>query len=275
MGVDFPDSGREWMSRYRAVCTTYSIYWIGLMSAAIYGPLLIFRAAPYISVPVTFAWAGTTVSSFLAGSSSKTGKGKDEKPTISWWQALAKVGPPIFVAGLLILIATVEHVLLAHFGAGLSLTAISNNYWHSLDPRPLSSGQNWIGLELKVLLGLAGAGLLLAWRVDINEFSMHHFYKNRLVRCYLGASHQKRSANPFTGFDEADDLPLSRLKASKRPDGPDGREEKNIAEPDTEIPYEGPYPLINATLNLATGKQLAFQERKAASFLFSPCFLRV
>ena len=29
-------------------------------------------------------------------------------------------------------------------------------------------------------------------RININEFSLHHFYKNRLVRCYLGASKSRR-----------------------------------------------------------------------------------
>lgn len=43
MGVDFPDPGREWLSRFRAVCSVYATYWIALMSAAIYGPLLILK----------------------------------------------------------------------------------------------------------------------------------------------------------------------------------------------------------------------------------------
>ena len=38
---------------------------------------------------------------------------------------------------------------------------------------------------------------------------MHHFYKNRLVRCYLGATRWMpgmRSPEPFTRFDFNDDL---------------------------------------------------------------------
>jgi len=34
--------------------------------------------------------------------------------------------------------------------------------------------------------------------------------------------------------------------------------------------YFGPYPLVNATLNLTRGSELAWQERKASSFLFAP-----
>src|SRR5207253_165927 len=37
-------------------------------------------------------------------------------------------------------------------------------------------------------------------------------------------------------------------------------------------PYLGPFALVNATLNLNAGSELAKQERKAASFAFSPTF---
>ena len=64
-----------------------------------------------------------------------------------------------------------------------------------------------VGLSFLVALALMW---LLTWRVDVNEFSMHHFYKNRLVRAYLGASRRRtdRRPNAFTGFDLADDLKL-------------------------------------------------------------------
>ena len=37
---------------------------------------------------------------------------------------------------------------------------------------------------LAVIGVLSAIATLLAWKVDINEFSMHHFYRNRLIRCY-------------------------------------------------------------------------------------------
>ena len=40
------------------------------------------------------------------------------------------------------------------------------------------------------------------WRVDVNEFSLHGFYRNRLARCYLGGTNPKRTPDPFTGFDD-------------------------------------------------------------------------
>jgi hypothetical protein len=97
---------------------------------------------------------------------------------------------------------------------------------------------------------LALIGLMLGFSVDINQFSMHNFYRNRLVRCYLGAVRVRaRSADPFINFDPRDDQPLAGL-----------------------APQTGaglPYLLVNAALNLSS-PELGQQERKAASFVLSP-----
>ena len=74
---------------------------------------------------------------------------------------------------------------------------------------------------------------------------MHYFYKNRLIRCYLGAARKQRQADRFTGFDPNDDIQLSEV--TRRP-----------------------YPIVNACLNLVHGKRLAWQERKATSFVLTP-----
>jgi hypothetical protein len=111
-------------------------------------------------------------------------------------------------------------------------------------------------LKLLIALGACLALLVLAaWRVDVNLFSLHALYGNRLTRCYLGASHSGRKPDPFIGFDPRDDLLLAALEIPPH------------AEADE---YDGPYLLANATLNLVGGSELAWQERKAEPFLFSP-----
>jgi hypothetical protein len=100
----------------------------------------------------------------------------------------------------------------------------------------------------------------MARAVDVNEFSMHHFYRNRLIRTYLGASNL-RNPNRLTGFDAEDDL----LLASLRPECEPGVRKRGAT-------YTGPYPIFNAALNLVHGDRLSRQERKAASFIFSPRF---
>lgn len=117
----------------------------------------------------------------------------------------------------------------------------------------------YISMPAIALLGLFGIVMLFAARVDINKFSLHNMYKNRLVRCYLGASNQaSRNEQPFTGLDDADDLPLSALGGSVDATGT------------TRSRAQRPLHIINTALNITQGNNLAWQERKAASFIFTP-----
>lgn len=115
---------------------------------------------------------------------------------------------------------------------------------------------NGVSLPATTGLMLLGITLLFGWRVDINKFSLHNMYKNRLVRCYLGASNQfTRNEQPFTGLDDADDIPLRDLTTVRG---------------DTNNQPQRPLHIINAALNITQGTNLAWQERKAASFIFTP-----
>jgi hypothetical protein len=111
-------------------------------------------------------------------------------------------------------------------------------------------------LQLSSAMSPGAASLLLAmltlvaWVgfaiIDVNAFSIQNLFRNRVVRCYLGAAHPHRLENPYAGFDPGDDYEL-RLLGQQRP-----------------------YLLMNAALNIARGQDLARQRRKAASFVFSP-----
>jgi hypothetical protein len=115
-------------------------------------------------------------------------------------------------------------------------------------------------LPLRGLLGIYAAfGLIttfiscaiaLGWTIDPNMLSIHAFYKARLTRAYLGASNDERHKveKEITEAVKGDDLTLVNLRNCDR---------------------GGPYHLINATLNLVGGSDLATAQRSAASFLLS------
>ncbi len=91
----------------------------------------------------------------------------------------------------------------------------------------------------------------LGWMVDPNAVSMHQFYKGRLVRAYLGASNMRRfklGNKEITETVAGDDVPLKSLINCDR---------------------GGPYHLINTTLNLSAGRDLATAQRSASSFVLS------
>ena len=141
-----------------------------------------------------------------------------------------------------------------------------------------------------------GFASLMARMVDVNLFSLNNMYANRLIRCYLGASRPKaqwrkrwvdgtwvpggggaptnshgsnRQQNRVTGFDPNDDIPLTDL-AIKPPKADDDRNTPNRPANRHQHPYEGPYHIINTSLNLVAGKELAWRDRKAASFVMTP-----
>ena len=122
------------------------------------------------------------------------------------------------------------------------------------EPFTFSAASDYVDLKVAFAwIGFAGAALLLSWRVDINAFSTHLLYRNRLVRCYLGASVPGRQEQPFTGFSAEDDLPLSSLQIP-------------LTSSESELKAR-PVVLLNASVNVTRGNELGLQTRKARSFV--------
>jgi hypothetical protein len=69
-------------------------------------------------------------------------------------------------------------------------------------------------LVLAIALALFGVGIFLSRFINLNLFSLHAGYRNRLIRAFLGASRPPgtRRPNPFTGFDPADNLHMHELR---------------------------------------------------------------
>ena len=160
---------------------------------------------------------------------------------------LCRVAPPLFVVGLLVLLSTFVS-------------------W-SLKVQPGTTFDPHENVHRALFLFLVSFALaaLFGVRVDINAFSMHAFYRDRIARCYAGATNPVRDPNPFTGMARSD----RALKVHELlPRGYHPLDEANTL-PAT---YAGPFPIFCTAINLTTGEDLAYQERKAASFIFTPLF---
>ena len=253
MGRGMPDAYREWWARLGGWMMIYAFCWFFLFLIAIYfpaglGQLLCWEQNSHPGFHLTF----TGVVVWIASTAYGVVFGKSDRPTkpvldSSFGQKLphylAKMAPYVFILGLLL---------------GLSLLAskISNSItrfeWPTL-ALPSDIYFHW-GVPV-TCVALFAAAWVLSWRVDVNDFSIHYLYRNRLIRCYLGASVPNRIAQPFTGFSEADNLPLASLQIPE-----DSKHAKDAR----------PIPIVNTTLNVVRGKELALQTRKARSFAFTP-----
>lgn len=70
----------------------------------------------------------------------------------------------------------------------------------------------WFVIALITFLALVG--IVLARVINLNLFSLHNSYRNRLIRGFLAASRDRlrRRPNPFTGFDAADNVSMHELR---------------------------------------------------------------
>ena len=267
------DMVREWWARLGGYLILLTLAWTFLAGSCAFGPLLLrwvlFKLS-WGSIVPALLWVGHNYLGIRAANSPKT-SGKPEKanPSDSSWIAklftgpralsiIALIAPYVFAVGLILLLATAVQIGGGFFfdrGDTLSL-------WHSPALAPFNNWPalsalywkvQWAGLPLRLLLAgiiFAIASIWLSRRVDVNDFSLHHFYRNRLVRCYLGASNPQRMPQPFTGFDPKDDLPLKVFSGG----------------------YPGPYPIINAAINITSGAELGYATRRAKSFVFTPIY---
>jgi len=188
--------------------------WIAQASAAIGG----------LGLGGITSWLGFTPSTAAGRRGDKDAQTKRCSPVKA---VLVKFAGPAFLWVLLVLLATFNQNLL-YFIVGSRRQPIMHLLWG----------------ELVLLTIFAAIVLISSPFVNVNRFSLHAMYRDRLIRTYLGASRPERSAtaNRFTDFDNADNLNMADLSPAR------------------------PLHVVNMTLNLVGGKNLAWQQRKAESF---------
>jgi hypothetical protein len=246
------DADREWWARCGGWILIAALGWLAVSAAALYGPWALNWGGVLVQSAVASAGGVGGVITFLAGRSARalSGRRPDKEPSTSGaaldWAV--KIGAPAFLIALVIAIAWLTDWLPGWWLTGPPST-----------PTPLGIvGAYW---ALLVIVALVCA--IASFTVDINRFSLHAMYRNRLIRAYLGASRPRegdgcRRPHPFTGLDPKDNLPLRDLRRE---------------EPPKELPSAGrqlPFHVVNVALNLVKGTRLAWQHRKAASFTFTP-----
>ncbi len=121
-----------------------------------------------------------------------------------------------------------------------------------------------LGLLAALCASLLLIGLLMGFFININKFSLHGFYRNRLIKGYLGASRNqvpedRRAPNPLTGFDPFDNVHMATLANYNF--------DSQLYEAK---PIQRPFHVLNIALNLVRSDKLAWQQRKAQSFTVSP-----
>ncbi|MCA1511478.1 patatin-like phospholipase family protein [Bradyrhizobium sp. NBAIM01] len=255
------DAEREWLARAAGYHSLVAGIYLIVTVLVLFGSPLMFKLRPTLG-PQLIAAAGVLAGILIAvlGKAPSTAAMKREQVN-SWtavlYRAILGCAMPVFLASAAILISWQFDDML--FGKPLT-----RSYFTSAPTPhvPLLMAMTW---TLWAFIGLTVLGLIVSHFVNINRFSLHNIYRNRLIRTFLGASHTGRTPNLFTDFDERDNLKLRDIWPSK-------------AEPLKGKPAHEPTPppqflVVNMALNTLASQELQLQERRALSFVATPQYI--
>ena len=251
------DPDREWWGRAAGWLFAVALAWLLISGLVIFGPLSLKWTWSFITTGGLAALV-----TVLGGRSPKVAGSEKERATASPMGLIlskaSTIAAAVFAAVLLILITEVTtsvmaklietyHVTLSYKADLNSISGLlgrAEPYLNVIFYTPW-----WLVLPLASLLMLVA--VVMARLVNANKFSLHGMYRDRLIRAYLGASNSDRKPNPFTGFDENDNIKMRELWMPEK--------------------FHGKLmPVANIALNLVSGEKLGWQERKAQSFTVTP-----
>jgi hypothetical protein len=277
---------REWWARAGGLLFVVLFVWISFSGAALFGKHLGTKAlaAALTVVGLGTGWLGSAAGLSAATTSGLTRVHPEQLGKFRKWlaehDAVAQFSSGVAIVCLTLALATLttwlrektmaelmtelqccagiglEHKLFAFVGLDKNQIDIEDIRASALLGAniPLAPGDVIAGLKLDaiatsvVCLSAALLALFANLFINVNTFSLHGMYRMRLTRAFLGASNVARRADSFTNFDPRDNLHEAKVMHSEG----------------------APLHIINTALNLVATRNLAWQQRKAEPFTFSP-----
>jgi GNAT superfamily N-acetyltransferase len=264
------DQDREWWGRSGSWTLLVACGWAGLAGLIVLAPsglATLYANEHEWLVELMGGTAGilSALTAVLLGSSSSTSAIQETAPNrqTALRDLASKLAAPIFILVFLLFLAVLTSQVIEWFSTAWKFSIVWDHAGAHLPKDPwghikvIHNTPVWLVFGFILIAGLFGC--LWAFFININKFSLHSIYRNRLIRAYLGASRREdyrdgaRCPNQFTDFDVADNIQMSKL-ADQKPTG------------DSLL---RPFHIVNIALNLVTAKRLDWQQRKAQSFTVS------
>jgi hypothetical protein len=236
------DDDREWWSRSLAWILVSMVCYCVLSEIVLMTPVLADKLPPIRLQSLATLATGLIASGLgLSSGVGATKEGQEAKKALLpasvsqlVFQVVPRLAMPVFLLLLVGLIAT----FIERASQQLTQWIQTPPSWSPI-PGIRQPSPPLVELLLAALLAIPA--LILSRFIDANKFSLHAMYRVRIIRAFLGASNSRRKPHPFTGFDPHDNLRIADLPSR-------------------------PLHVVNATLNLVKGDNLAWQQRKAESF---------
>lgn len=272
---------QEWWARCGAWTLMTVLAWGGLTLLVTFGPLLLVDLKSVVhghtdsiksTVTSIAGLVSGAISLFGGFSSSTKGNGKEEGASTTTWMfsIITSVAAAIFALYLALVLIWVSDWFL--FGLSQTLTTarpfiqetIGLQFRDAIAP---SNHQAFVltcpwWLEVLGTAVLFFATVAMGWCINTNRFSLHYWWRNRMMRSMLGTTRDEterdNSRTKFTDFDNEDNVAMNKLT-----------QDKDLTMHEL---IQKPFHVLNATLNLVGGDKLEWQDRKAESFTMSPLY---
>ncbi len=248
------DADREWWGRLSGWVLLVAAAWVAVTGICLFGPMGLRWLGEHVSTfaPAIVGGLGglSGIVAALVGSRDGTNAGDAQANSSLTRRIALGAAAPLFAVVVIVVVAW-GVAELGFFTAVRAEWLVSATGYQGY-PSSLSDLTPLAFLLVPVALAVIAYGM--GRIVNVNRFSLNGFYRNRLVRAYLGASRANRDADPFTGFSLDDNIRLASLQETVRERG-------------------SLLPIVNTTLNLVrSGDKLAWQQRKSESFSMTPFF---
>jgi hypothetical protein len=241
------DADREWLARSSGWVVAASLAWLFFSLIGLYGAVLVRGFVNWelrVAVPALGGLSGLTT---LILGNSRNSPATPEQPAAR----------AFFSTATILNLATFIFLICLAIGGTIILRLLLERLG------PPDSDQTTAYLRL-ITAAVTAATLfaftfVASYFVNVNRFSLHAIYRNRLIRAFLGSARTSNdkgtllAPDPFTGFDPNDNFPMAMLNNQ-----------------DAGIGRDRLFHVVNTTLNVVSGKNLAWQERKAESFVMTP-----
>jgi hypothetical protein len=273
------DGDREWLARAAGLYSTAFVAWLAVTGLVLLGSQFVFaQISSWWKITGGATGILSTILGIVLGTSYTTGAieriGQAARSRFSL-DTLATIAAYVFIAALWVALSSLLDWLIFGVTFAKSPLFVGSAVFNQLQP----AGMARFPQNPATIMSIAAAALFVPWLllcflVNVNRFSLHALYRNRLVHTFLGASNlgnDRDTESQFTHFDESDNPRMWRLWADLQPALEDFPAKKARLEPKAPAgPKWRPFHVINITVNLARPGNLAWQQRKAASFTVSP-----
>ncbi len=239
----YAELDREWLARLNGEKVVPALTWSGLAAITLILPALVFEQWPATYAAVV-GFASGPIGAWLGRSAKSVGtKTSADAPGAAAWTGMVReaaitLATLLFAVTLFMLLGELGAIIVARLGSLLETTSWLDHAWL---------------IALVVIALLVALSLYCGARININRFSLHGVYRNRLARAFIGTARPpaERKPDAYTRFDPGDNLRMQDLYR--------GKEQCGVL-----------FPVVNVTLNLLDGAPSGWAERKAAPFTITP-----